>query len=89
MKAASAQYDTIPIMYLGIVKMYAGDTMDEDDVLQNDATGTFVLPIPTYTSGQMVIWRGLNNTGTRFRLGMSLNGAVTGDEILVLVGRTP
>lgn len=86
LKAATAQGDIIPVMYLGIVKMVAGDTINEDDVLENDATGTYVLPIQTITAGQYTCYRAMNYTGTRFRLGKTLNGAVTGDEILVLVG---
>jgi hypothetical protein len=69
--------------------MYAGDTITAMDMLQNDSVGTYVLPIPDTTSDELVEWRGLNWTGTRQRLGVALQAAsTTGDEILVLVGRT-
>jgi hypothetical protein len=47
-----------------------------------------MLPIPTYTSGELIAWRGLNYTGTACRIGMALQaGAASGDEFLALVGR--
>jgi len=86
---AGAAGDYIPVCFRGVVKMYAGDTITAMDMLQNDAVGTYVLPIPDTTSDEFVEWRGLNWTGTRQRLGVALQAAsTTGDEILVLVGRT-
>lgn len=78
----------IPVVLRGVVKIYAGDTITAMDMVQNDALGTYVLPIPAITSDELQEWRGLNYTGTRQRVGVALQGGVTGDEILVLVGKT-
>lgn len=87
LKAAEAD-DIIPIMYLGIVKMQAATAMNEDDYVSNAAGGTQVQVIATMTAGELVAYRALNYTGTAFRLGKTLNGATTDDDILVLVGLT-
>ena len=88
LKAATAQGDIIPVMYLGIIKMQAATTMNEDDYVSNAAGGTQVQVIATMTAGEMVAYRSFNYTGSAFRLGKTLNGAVTDDDILVLVGLT-
>ena len=80
--------DYIPVCFHGIVKLMAGDTLTGGDQLVNDSLGTYVLPMPNTTSTNATIFRGLNYTGTRLRLGVALqNGAASGDELLVLVGR--
>lgn len=85
---AGAAGEYVPVCFRGVVKLLAGDTITAMDILQNDALGTYVLPIATVTSDEMQVWRGLNWTGTRQRLGVALQAASTsGDEILVLVGK--
>ena len=80
--------DYIPVCFHGVVKLMAGDTLTGGDQLINDSLGTFVLPMPNTTSSNATVFRGLNYTGTRLRLGVALqNGAASGDELLVLVGR--
>lgn len=79
--------ETISVMLSGIIKLVAGDTIAEGDMLMNDALGTYVLPIPTITAGEVVELRGINYTGTMCRLGISFHDAVSGDEILVAVGK--
>jgi len=88
LKSAAAIGDIIPVMYLGIVKMQAATSMNEDDYVSNAAGGTQVQVIATMTAGEMVAYRSFNYTGSAFRLGKTLNGAVTDDDILVLVGLT-
>ena len=86
---AGAANEFIPVCFHGIVKMVAGDTLTAGDQLINDSLGTYVLPMPNTTASNATIFRGLNNTGTRLRPGLALqNGAASGDELLVLVGRT-
>ena len=80
--------DYIPVCFHGVVKLVAGDTLTAGDQLINDSLGTFQLPMPNTTSSNATVFRGLNYTGTRLRLGVALqNGAASGDELLVLVGR--
>jgi hypothetical protein len=86
--------DYVPVCFYGIVKMYAGDTITAGDIVKNDATGTFVLPIAVITdttgvTGWTAIanYKAISHTGTAWRLGLALqNGATTGDELLMLVG---
>jgi hypothetical protein len=88
LKAASTN-DYIPVCFYGVVKMVAGDTIDEGDVVKNDASATYVLPIDTLTHDQFTLWRGVvgATTGTAWRLGTAIQaGASSGDELLVLVG---
>lgn len=87
---AGATGDYIPVCFYGIVKMIAGDTINEGDALKNDANATYILPIDTFTHDQFSLWRGVvgATTGTIWRLGMALQaGAASGDEFLMLVGR--
>lgn len=80
--------DYIPVCFHGVVKLIAGDTLTGGDQLINDALGTYVLPMPNTTATNATIFRGINYTGVRVRLGVALqNGAASGDELLVLVGR--
>jgi len=89
LKAADAAGDYIPVCFHGVVKMVAGDTITGGDQLINDSLGTYVLPMPNTTSSNATIFRGLNYTGTRLRLGVALqNGDASADELLVLIGRT-
>lgn len=85
---AGAAGEYIPVCFFGVVKLMAGDTLTVGDQLINDSLGTYVLPMPSTTATNATIFRGLNNTGTRLRVGVALqNGAASGDELLVLVGR--
>jgi hypothetical protein len=85
---AGAANDYIPVCFHGVVKLVAGDTLTVGDQLINDSLGTYVLPMPDTTATNATIFRGLNNTGSRLRVGLALqNGAASGDELLVLVGR--
>lgn len=81
--------DFIPVCFHGIVKMMVGDTMTvAGDLVMNDAKATYVLPIRAMTEDEILKWRGLNGTGTYIRLGMLMqNGAASGDEALVFIGR--
>ena len=81
--------DFIPVCFHGIVKMMVGDTMTvAGDLVMNDANATYVLPIRAMTEDEIVKWRGICGTGTYIRLGMLLqNGAASGDEALVFIGR--
>lgn len=87
LKAADTN-DYIPVAFGGIVKFVAGAAIAEGDMVENDASATYAIPISTLTAGQLVLYRGLNYTGTRIRLGMALQaGASSGDEFLLLIGR--
>jgi len=80
----------VPVCFYGVVKMLAGDTLTAGDILKSGTTAQYVLPIDTFTHDQFSLWRGLcgETTGTIFRLGMALQeGAVYGDDLLVLIGR--
>ena len=89
LKEAAAN-DVIPVCFFGVVKLVAGDTLTAGDCLINDSLGTYQLPMPNTTSSNATIFRGLNYTGSRVRMGTALqNGAASGDELLVLVGRIP
>lgn len=80
--------DLIPVCFHGIVKMVIGDTCTAGDVVMSDASATYVLPIKAMTEDEILKWRGLNGTGTYVRLGLLLqNGAASGDEALVFIGR--
>ena len=80
--------DFIPVCFHGIVKMVIGDTCTAGDVVMNDASATYVLPIKAMTEDEIVKWRGICGTGTYIRLGLLLqNGAASGDEALVFIGR--
>ncbi len=81
--------DHIPVCFFGVVKLMAGAAIDEGDQLKNDSLGTYLLPIDDRDSTAATELRGLNYTGTGIRLGVALQaGASSGDELLVLVGRT-
>jgi hypothetical protein len=89
LKAANTN-DYVPVCFFGIVKMVAGDTINEGDVVMNDASATYVLPIATLTHDEFTLWRGVvgATTGTGWRLGTAIQaGAASGDELLVLIGR--
>ena len=81
--------DFIPVCFHGIVKMVVGDTMTiGGDIVMNDANATYVLPIRAMTEDEIIKWRGICGTGTYIRLGMLMqNGAASGDEALVFIGR--
>ena len=86
LKAADTN-DTIPVCFHGIVKMVIGDTMTAGDIVKNDASATYVLPL-VYTVDDILKLRGLNGTGTVIRLGLLMqDGAASGDEALVFIGR--
>ena len=85
---AGAAGDYVPVCFFGVVKLMAGDTLTVGDCLINDSLGTYVLPLPNVTATNATKYRGLNNTGTLFRLGFALqNGAASGDELLAMIGR--
>ena len=87
---AGASGDFIPVCFYGVVKMIAGDTFTAGDLLKSDASATYVLPIDTFIHDEFSLWRGVcgETTGTIFRLGMALQqGAASGDEVLMIVGR--
>ena len=86
LKAADTN-DFIPVCFHGIVKMVIGDTMTAGDIVKNDASATYVLPL-VYTVDDILKLRGLNGTGTVIRLGLLMqDGAASGDEALVFIGR--
>ena len=86
LKAADTN-DFIPVCFHGIVKMIIGDTMTAGDIVKNDASATYVLPL-VYTVDDILKLRGLNGTGTVIRLGLLMqDGAASGDEALVFIGR--
>jgi len=86
LKAADTN-DFIPVCFHGIVKMVIGDTMTAGDIVMNDASATYVLPI-IFTVDDILKLRGLNGTGTYIRLGQLMQaGAASGDEALVFIGR--
>ena len=93
LKAASAG-DYIPVCFYGVVKMYGGSTITAGDVVCNDASGIFVGTMPTYQVGNsptyLEHYACVANGGTIYRLGLALqngNGATTGGELLVLIGK--
>jgi hypothetical protein len=78
----------LPVAFYGMVKLLAGDTINEQDIIINDSNPTYMLPVPTYTAGQLAVWRSLNNTGTQCRLGMAVTGAAaSGDEFVAIIGK--
>ena len=88
LKAASAAGEEIPVCFHGIVKMVIGDTCTAGDIVMNDASATYVLPIKAFTEDEILKLRGLNGTGTYCRLGLLMQaGAASGDEALVVIGR--
>lgn len=84
---AGAASETISVMLTGIIKLVSAGTLVEGDMVMNAAVGTTVLPIPTITAGEVIELRGINYTGTMCRLGISFHDAVTGDEVLIAVGK--
>ena len=80
--------DYIPVCFFGVVKLMAADTLTVGDCIISDALGTYVLPLPNVTATAATKFRGLNNSGTLFRLGFALqNATASGDEFLALIGR--
>ena len=89
LKEASAG-DFIPVCWYGVVKMVGGAALNEGDMVRNDASATYVIPIDTLTHDEFELWRGVSGgaTSTAWRLGMCLQEAASsGDEFLLLVGR--
>jgi hypothetical protein len=90
LKAASAG-EFIPVCFYGVVKMYGGSTITAGDVVCNDASGIFVGTLPIHTDVTILAYyAGFNNGGSLYRLGLALqnaNGATTGGELLVLIGK--
>lgn len=91
LKAASAG-DFIPVCFYGVVKMYGGDTVTAGDVVVNDSSGIFVLPMPDQnldlTPTQIAYQAAFQAAGTIYRLGLALqNSSTTGAELLILIGR--
>jgi hypothetical protein len=88
--------DQIPAVFYGVMKMVAHITVTVGSIVEACATaGTTITygqvqPIPALNTGTAApVFVGDNSTGTRFKLGMALqDGAVPGDEMLVLVGKT-
>jgi hypothetical protein len=86
--------DTIPVVFYGVVKMVAHQTVTVGQCVSNSVTaGTTVtygnvIPIAINTGGTSdVLFCLVNATGTQHILGMALqDGAAPGDEILVLIG---
>ena len=93
LKAGSAG-DRIPVVFYGVVKMYGGSTITAGDVVCNDASGIFVGTLPDYdyelSPTYLAYYVGLKTGATNYRLGLALqnaNGATTGGELLVLIGK--
>ena len=88
--------DQIPAVFYGVMKMVAHVTVTVGQIVEACATaGTTITygqvqPIPNLTTGTAApVFVGDNGTGTRFKLGMAIQGgAAPGDEILVLIGKT-
>ena len=86
--------DVIPVVFYGIVKLVAAQTVTVGQCLQNAATaGTTItwgncVPIANLSTGTAAPTQcNQNGTGTAHLLGLALqDGATPGDEILVLVG---
>lgn len=79
--------DFIPVCFHGLVKMVIGDTCTAGDIVKNDASATYVIPI-VQTVDTILKFRGLNGTGTIIRLGLLMQpGDASGDEALVFIGR--
>jgi hypothetical protein len=86
--------DTIPVIFYGVVKLVAAQTVTVGSCVQSAATaGTTVtfgncVMIGINTGGTSDVAYILNNaTGTKHILGLALqDGATPGDEILVLIG---
>ena len=88
LKGGAAGED-IPVCFFGVVKMMAAAAIDEGDQVKSDSLGTYILPIADRDATAATLLRGMNYTGTVIRLGVALQaGASSGDELLVLVGRT-
>lgn len=93
LKAAAAG-DWIPVCFYGVVKMYGGSTIVAGDMVCNDASAIFVGTLPAYdyhlSPTYLAYYASNKNGGTCYRLGLALqngNGATTGGELLILVGR--
>jgi len=86
--------DRIPVIFYGVVKMVAHQTVTVGQCVSNSATaGTTitygnVIPIAINTGGTSdTLFALVNATGTQHILGLALqDGATPGDEILVLIG---
>ena len=87
LKAGTAG-DLIPVCLYGIVKLACTASIAEQDCVQG-STGTWIMPLDTLDATGANIFRGVNYTGLKVRLGTALQGGVTSSEILVLVGRIP
>ena len=86
---AAVTGDYVPVCFFGVVKLRAAAAIDEGDQVKSDSLGTYILPIDDRDSTAATELRGMNYTGTIIRLGVALQaGASSGDELLVLVGRT-
>lgn len=86
MKAGAAN-DIIPVLFYGIAKFLAAGGIAAGAAVEGGVTAGVVVPGQTYTAGQLIAYKMLNYTGTRWLLGTALQTAASGDEILVLVGR--
>jgi hypothetical protein len=86
--------DIIPVVFYGVVKLVANQTVTVGQCVQNSATaGTTItwgncVPIANLATGTAApLFCIENGTGTAHILGLALqDGATPGDEILVLVG---
>lgn len=86
--------DVIPVVFYGVVKLVAAQTVTVGQVVRNAATaGTTItfgncVPIPNLSTGTAApLHVSENGTGTAHVLGLALqDGAAPGDEILVLIG---
>ena len=82
------------VCFYGVVKMYGGSTITAGDVVCNDASGLFLNTMYNLNLGltptQINYMAAFKAGGTVYRLGLALqngNGATTGGELLVLIGR--
>ncbi len=82
LKAASTG-DILPVIYFGVVKMTAGETIVIGDILISGLAAGQVFGVGA--SNSLL----LNTAGTQYVLGIAIQEATTiGDELLVLVGRS-
>lgn len=90
--------DVIPAVFNGVMKMVSHITVTQGDCVINCATaGTTITygqvqpqtAVNTANDAQIIALKAVNGTGTAYRLGMALQTGVPGDEILVMIGRTP
>jgi len=78
LRAATAQYDIIPVAFNGVVKMTAACTIAiGDSVIGNGGDNSQIKDCATFDGA----------AHTSVHLGLALQGsATTGDEILILLG---